>query len=113
MKKYLHLSWGYSMTINNFYEVISETPKTALIRQIGNKRVEGDGWMGREEANPDEILTEVDWKATPPNGEKVLKERIYKVFKTNDGYKGKLNLSRTHYLSEISLGTSKYFNHLD
>ena len=35
MKKIMYFTWGYDMTNVDFYEVITETPKTALVEKIG------------------------------------------------------------------------------
>ena len=33
--------WGYSMILNTFYQVVSRTPKTATILEIGSTMAEG------------------------------------------------------------------------
>lgn len=51
--KILHASWGYSMTINTFYEIVKRTNKTVFVVEIGKKNVDGDGWTGHQIPNPD------------------------------------------------------------
>jgi hypothetical protein len=47
----LHSSWGYSMTINSYYEIVKRTNKTVYVVELGNKKVDGDGWTGHEVPN--------------------------------------------------------------
>lgn len=48
----LHSSWGYNMTTNDFYEIIRRSNKTVYAVKIGNKKVTGGGWTGREVPDP-------------------------------------------------------------
>lgn len=50
----LHASWGYSMTINTYYEIVKRTNKTVYVVEIGKKKVDGDGWTGHEVAVPEQ-----------------------------------------------------------
>ena len=42
----LSSSWGYSMTIVNYYQVVKVTPKMITVREIAGKLVSGDGMRG-------------------------------------------------------------------
>ncbi len=111
MNKIYSVSWGYSMSLNNFYKVIKETPKGAIVRKIDSTILENDGLAGGYETpNPNVELTERDW--SDPEGIKV-KYKDYKVIKTETGYKGKVGLSRTYWLTETKVGDKHYFNHND
>ena len=46
-------SWGYSMTIPEFYQVVKVTKQSVRVRKIGTKNVLGDGRCGHAEAIPD------------------------------------------------------------
>lgn len=96
LNKIFHLGFGYSMTLNSFYKVISETNKTVTVRRIKSKIVEGDGFQGRE--------TYVD---------EFAENKTFKCLKTANGIKGSLDHSRTQYLDEVKENETFYFNHLD
>ena len=64
----LHSSWGYSMTINSFYEVVRRTNKTVYAVKIGNKKVDGDGWTGHEIPDPSRKDKEIFSGRISPNG---------------------------------------------
>ena len=64
----LHSSWGYSMTINSFYEVVRRTNKTVYAVEIGNKKVDGDGWTGHEIPDPSKKDKEIFSGRISPNG---------------------------------------------
>lgn len=106
-EKLLYCTWGYNMTINSFYKVIKETPKGAIIREIGTTILDGGGMFGNETPNPEIERTEKDWT------DNTMKIKEYRVIKTKDGYKGSIGLSSTHYLSETKVGEKHYYNHLD
>lgn len=121
-KKILQLGpWGYNMSINNFYEVIRETPKGAVVREIGSKTLEHcQGYLsGYEVPDPTNVLTETDWgidgEFTEENP-RPRKEKVYRVLK-EDGeygdYKGTCGLSRTHSLRIVKPGDKFYYNHCD
>lgn len=99
--KILHLGpWGYSMTLNNFYKVIRETKKTAIVKEIGSKCVETMGYLSGKEV-PSEKEENVNFKE-------------YRVLKNADGtFKGKCGLSSTRTLEVVPEGKSYYFNHCD
>lgn len=39
-------SWGYSMTIVDFYRVVKRTKATVWLEQLESRNVSGDGWSG-------------------------------------------------------------------
>lgn len=88
------------MTLNNFYKVVSETAKTAIVREIGSKCVETSGYLAGYEV-PNENEQNVNFKE-------------YRVLKNADGtFKGKLDHHRTFRLEEVKVGEKFYFNHCD
>jgi hypothetical protein len=92
--------WGYNMTLNNFYKVIKETPRTAIVREIGSKCIEISGYLSGYEI--------------PDENEKNINFKEYRVIKRADGtYRGKCGLSRTYDLDEVKFGDKFYFNHCD
>ena len=50
--KILETSFGYDMTINDYYKVISENAKTALVQPIG-RTVANDHGLGNGQSMPD------------------------------------------------------------
>lgn len=40
-------SWGYSMTLVSWYQVVRFTPKKAVLRELNAKIVDGDGFAGQ------------------------------------------------------------------
>ncbi len=42
----MYCSWGHSMTLCDFYEVVAITPHGATVEQIGSKVVKGDAHAG-------------------------------------------------------------------
>lgn len=42
----LYCIWGYSMTIAQFYKVISRTKSSVKLRELESRIVSGDGWQG-------------------------------------------------------------------
>jgi hypothetical protein len=40
-----HCGWGYSMSLNDFYQVIAKKGNKVTVREIGSEYVSGD-WMG-------------------------------------------------------------------
>lgn len=89
--------WGYSMTLNSFYSVVKETPKTVTVRRIGNKIVENTGFMSGYEA-PD-----------PTCGSSIT----YTVRKVGNKYRGKCELDAARDLIEVNAGDKFYYNHCD
>lgn len=96
--------WGYNMTLNNFYVVVRETAKTAIVRDIGSKVVESsNGFSGKE--SPDVSVQNVNFK----------EYRVLKI-QNPDGsikYRGSCEMHRTFDLQRVEAGDSFYFNHLD
>jgi hypothetical protein len=45
----LHTSWGYSMTLNSFYQVVGVTAKSVKVVQLESEDVESDGFVGLEQ----------------------------------------------------------------
>lgn len=100
--------WGYSMSLNSFFEIIKETPKGAVVKEIGSTVVENGAYLaGYETPNPEVTRTDKNWET----GE--FEPKIFKVIKTENGYKGKVGLSRTQYLTVTKVGDKHYFNHCD
>ena len=87
----LHSSWGYSMTINTFYEIVRRTNKTVYAVEVGNKKIDGDGWTGHEIPDLSRKDKEIVSGRINPNGSVKL-----------DG----------HYCT-IYDGKPKYYNTLD
>ena len=48
----LYSSWGYSMTIVNWYQVIAVTPKMITVAEIESRLVDGDGMRGTSKPLP-------------------------------------------------------------
>lgn len=99
--KILECSWGYSMTIVDFYIVIKETNKTLTIQEIGRKDTVSTGFLsGTVMPDPDKKLENI--------------QRVVKRIGT-DGktfYKGSLGRQMMHWLDEWD-GKPAYFNHCD
>jgi hypothetical protein len=96
--------WGYSMTLNNFYQVIRETKGRAWVKQIGSRCVRDSGYLqGYEVPNVDD---------------KNINFKEYMIIRKEnaDGsvtYRGKCDLSSTRTLEEVKEGQEFYFNHCD
>lgn len=99
--KFLKLGpWGYSMTMNNFYVVLRETPKGAVIHDIGSKCVRPADYLAGYEV-PDITVNNINFKE-------------YRVLKNADGtFKGTCGHSRTHTLEIVDPTKEHYFNHCD
>ncbi len=52
----LSSSWGYSMTIVNYYQVVKTTPKMITVREIAGKLVSGDGMRGESVPVPNAFV---------------------------------------------------------
>ena len=97
-------SWGYSMTLVNFYKIISETEKTVTVREI-SASMRSEGYL--------------TGKTFPLNIEGKGEEKNYRLYKTFDhdgnldGVKGSLDYSKTHYLDFHVEGKEYDFNHCD
>lgn len=109
MKKILFDSWGYNMTIVDFYEVIKETSKTVTIKPIGSIET-ADGYLcGTAVPNP------------TVKGDDTFVARK-RVFETLDGlvrtqkycYRSSIGdkFGKVHTLFEWD-GRPLYYNHCD
>lgn len=103
-EKILYDSWGYSMTIVEFYKVVRETEKSVWVIPIGSTET-GEGYLsGRSMPNPE---------VTYPERMGILRKRV-----TNYGtyYRGTVK-SKNQDLEGHSLrewdGRSVYYNHCD
>lgn len=83
------------MVLNDFYIIVSETPKTAVIERIGTKWISGDGQQGNVIANPD-----------------VRTGETFKVLKKDGEFRGSLGMHSTHTL-EVWNGEPKYTDTCD
>jgi hypothetical protein len=95
--------WGYSMLMNNFYEVLRETKGRAIVKDIGSRTVDGDGFQGHEA--PSRNVQNVNFK----------EYTIIKRMKPDGSieYRGKCGLSSTYTLEEVKEGDKFAFDHLD
>lgn len=98
----LHSSWGYNMTHNEFYKIVSQTKKQVKAVKIGSEAVEGDrGFSGDEK----------------PNANIVLEGGKEYVFQARHGYQGDpYFVNNKVYGNVFSLSDwnrSYYFNTLD
>ena len=85
-------SWGYSMTIVNFYKVIGRKgTATVLLQGLENERVSGDGFSG---------------ECVPGNP-------VGEVFKVRYSSKHKCAKIDSHRWLPIWGGNPAYYNHLD
>jgi hypothetical protein len=94
-------SWGYSMTIVDYYKVVKDTGKTLQVQEIGTKILDGGGMCGT--CVLDENI--------------VRDEKLYRVYKRIDsngnGYLvSSLDKSSRHYL-DIWDGQPNNYNKLD
>lgn len=64
----LHASWGYSMTINTYYEIVKRTNKTVYVVEIGKTDKDGSGLYGYEVPNPKVKKTTVYSGRISPSG---------------------------------------------
>ena len=90
----LECSWGYSMTIVDFYRVVGRYGKAHVtLEKLGNKIVEGSGWYG---------------KCVPDTN--VVRDRITNAFYS--GKYGVIKLSKCQWL-RLWDGKPSDFNLLD
>lgn len=91
--KILLCTWGATMVLQKFAEVIKETPKTILVRELKNKTVENTGFL-RMTVVPDGVYLDRDGKENhlrlykDPNEEGVWfthKHGFYQNFREWDG----------------------------
>lgn len=100
--KIFYSSWGYSMTIIDWYVVVRETPSTAIVAQIEGEET-STGYLSGTTVpkKPFKFITQRD-------GKKELR-----VVKRDGFLKGKLDGSIMHYLYQWDGVTPKHFNHCD
>jgi len=91
--------WGYSMTIVDFYEVVSETPATVVVEEIGSRVVSTDAYLSGTAVADQSKRTGKTYRARKPKA-----DRKYFV--------SSLMHMSVHYL-ELWDGQPKYFNHCD
>ena len=92
-------SWGYSMSLVDFYKVVKVTAKSAFLLKMGNKTVEHDSYGMYSRVMPSEICTT----------DKPLMRRIQRSH-----YDGELYCKITDYQYARKWdGQSKYFNDND
>lgn len=97
--KIIHRSWGYDMTINDFYLIVKQSGKSVVGEKIGTIRKEGDGYgygAGRETPDPKRRTGEMTRFIVKPNR-----------------YDGKYNFignGEHHWLHD---GGDVYFNTMD
>ncbi len=96
----LYDSWGYDMTLVDFYKVkgFSQSGKTVIVQSIKSKQTDGDSFQGRLEPLPDQYLDE---------------EYRVKIKHVNgqDYYISSLGKQRRHTLYKYT--NPVWFNHLD
>lgn len=58
----LYSSWGYDMTIVNWYQVVAVTPKMVTVAEIRSRIVSGDGMRGTSMPIPNALVEKrYDW----------------------------------------------------
>jgi hypothetical protein len=93
------LSYGYDMTIVEFFEVVALKGKaTAIVREIAGEIVDGDGWSGNTRPVRGQYISEA--AACRTSG------KPYVVSLTAPGYKGR-------HLSPTTDDALHHYNHLD
>ena len=61
----LSSTWGYSMQIVDYYQVIAVTPKMITVKQIAGKILDGDGMRGTSVPLPNVFIKKAyDWDVT-------------------------------------------------
>jgi hypothetical protein len=95
----LYSSWGYNMTLVDFYKVTAVSPsgKSITLQQLQAEIVSGDHWSGHVMPSRHE-----------DRREKSIKNK--RVKPSRDGYSVKINSSANAYKWD---GKEKYFNRLD
>lgn len=89
------------MTIVDFYEIISETPKTLMIEQVGSTVVADEAYLAGRVVPNTEVRT----------------GKIYRAYKRPDAngkmwYVSSLDKHGRHHLRPFD-GKPQYFNHCD
>lgn len=108
-------TWGYSMQIVDFYKVIKTTPHTVTLVQIESKDNVATGFLsGTVMPDPQNEMTETDWKALPSFGEVRPKKKIIFTRKINgeDRY-GLCRDKNGHSSCHLWDGKPKNYNHCD
>ena len=95
-----HCSWGYDMTINDYYQVVDLTPsgKSVRVRKLSKERVQsGEYFQGREMPIKDDFATD-----------NILTKRL------GIDYAGRPDIKITSYSwARLWDGESNHFNHMD
>ena len=109
-------SWGYSMTLVDFYEVIKVSDKSIVLRQIGSKPVSFSGYdTGHVVADPTVKKMERDDKApVNPNGPQPQREIVFRR-PVRMGYNGNVcvNDKNGHAMANKWDGQPQRFDHND
>lgn len=94
----LHSSWGYSMTLNNFYRVTKRIGKTTIeMEEIPSKWVEGDGFTGK-------VVPDLEAKSI-----RVIRKRV-----KESSFKGfSVKVTESQYIFGKWNGNPIYENHMD
>jgi len=93
-------TFGYSMTINDFYQVIETTPKTITLHRIGKKWVGGEvGFTGNVSPIKNDFQPDTNF---PPA---ILKRKPVR--------QGGYVVAGGDYLYPTTEGSEHYENHLD
>lgn len=95
-------SFGYSMTLVNFYQVIRETTATVVVREIGQEVVSNDAYMAGK---------------VMPIKDKFLGDKEFRLYKRQhkDGvsfFVGRLDSSHPQYI-RLWEGKPVAYNHCD
>lgn len=95
-----HCSWGYDMTINDYYQVVDLTPsgKSVRVRKLNKETVHsGEYFQGREMPIKDDFATD-----------NILTKRLA------TDYAGRPDIKITSYSwATLWDGESNFFNHMD
>lgn len=86
-KKIMVCQWGATMILQDFFEVLKETPKTMLVRQLKEKVVENVGLLKTRVVASDEL--DLDWDFTKPVDPTTgkhprTKEKLLRLYRRND-----------------------------
>ena len=95
-----HCSWGYDMTINDYYQVVDLTPsgKSVRVRKLNKETVKyGEYFTGREMPIKDNFATD-----------NIMTKRL------GTDYMGQPDIKITSYSwARLWDGESNHFNHMD
>lgn len=98
--------WGYNMTNNSFYEVLSETAKTAIVKRINSKSRSTGFLCGYESPVAGSELSRSDEGKTYRIMKKVMPDGSIK-------YRGKADSYCVNTLEVVTEEQEFYFNHCD